>query len=203
MTSPTPRIAFVVFASGEGTNLQRFIEEARADDFPGRLALVVSDRPGCRAIERARQTGIDVFAFDPKTYADKAAFEREILCELRARDVRWIVLAGYMRLIGPTLLDPYRGRIVNVHPALLPAFPGKDAIGQTLRSGVRVTGVSVHFVDEGIDTGPVIAQAPVPILPGDTAETLAERIHAVEHQLYPAVVRDLLRADAETCANRG
>ena len=199
-TPPTPRIAFAVFASGEGTNLQRFIEEARADDFPGTLALVVSDRPGCRATLRAQQAGIDVFAFDSKAFPDKAAFERAILRELRARDARWLVLAGYMRLIGPTLLEPYRGRIVNVHPALLPAFPGKDAIGQALRAGATTTGVSVHVVDEGIDTGPVIAQAPVPIVPGDTAETLAERIHTVEHQLYPAVVRDLLRGDTSSLA---
>jgi phosphoribosylglycinamide formyltransferase-1 len=106
--------------------------------------------------------------------------------------VRWIALAGYMRLIGPTLLEPYRGRIVNIHPALLPAFPGKDAIGQALCAGVRVTGVTVHLVDEGIDTGPPIAQARVPIYPDDTAATLAERIHAVEHQLYPAVLAGLI-----------
>jgi phosphoribosylglycinamide formyltransferase-1 len=100
------------------------------------------------------------------------------------------VLAGYMRLIGPTLLEPYRDHILNVHPSLLPEFPGKDAIGQALRAGARVTGVTVHLVDEGIDTGPALAQAEVPILPGDTAETLAARIHAVEHRLYPLVVRE-------------
>jgi phosphoribosylglycinamide formyltransferase-1 len=100
-----------------------------------------------------------------------------------------------MRLLGPTLLEPYRGRIVNVHPSLLPAFPGKDAIGQALRAGAAITGVTVHYVDEGIDTGPAIAQARVAVRPDDTAETLAARVHAVEHGLYPAVVADLLRDD--------
>ena len=188
--------AFAVFASGSGSNLQRFIEETRAGRFPARLALLVSDRPDCYAVTRAREAGVDVFAFDPHAYLEKAAYEREVLRELRARDVEWLVLAGYMRLIGPTLLEPYHWRIVNVHPSLLPRFPGKDAIGQTLRAGVSETGVTVHYVDEGIDTGPIIAQEPVSIRPGDTAETLAERIHAVEHRLYPAVVASLIRAES-------
>jgi phosphoribosylglycinamide formyltransferase 1 len=189
-------INFAVFASGEGSNLQRFIDAVRSESFPASLVLVVSDRPGCRAVERGRLAGIDICAFDPASFTDKATYERAILGELHCRAVRLLVLAGYMRLLGPTLLEPYRGRIVNVHPSLLPQFPGKDAIGQALRAGVSRTGVTVHFVDEGIDTGPVIAQAPVDIVPGDTAETLGERIHAVEHALYPAVVQSLLRSVA-------
>ena len=184
--------SFAVFASGEGTNLQQFIDDAQAGMFPCPLALVVSDRPGCRAVLRAREAGIDVFAFNPKDFADKVAYERAILQELRERAVGWVVLAGYMRLIGPTLLEPYRGRIVNVHPSLLPHFPGKEAVEQALRAGVSRTGVSVHFVDKGIDTGEVIAQSPVDIQPDDTAETLRERIQAVEHRLYPAVARALM-----------
>ncbi len=189
----TEKPAFAVFASGSGSNLQRFIDVTQAGGFPAALALVVSDRPECYAVARAEQAHIPVFAFNPKSYPDKAAYEQAILRELQARRVGWIVLAGYMRLIGPTLLEPYPGRIVNIHPALLPAFPGKDAVGQALRAGAVVTGVTVHFVDEGIDTGPAIAQMRVPILPNDTAETLAERIHAIEHRLYPAVVADLIR----------
>ncbi len=189
----TEKPAFAVFASGNGSNLQRFIDETQAGNFPAPLALVVSDRLECYAITRAQQAHIPVFAFIPKTYPDKAVYEQAILRELQARQVRWLVLAGYMRLIGPTLLEPYRGRIVNIHPALLPAFPGKDAIEQALRAGVKETGVTVHFVDEGIDTGPPIAQMRVPILPTDTDRTLAERIHAIEHRLYPAVVADLIR----------
>jgi phosphoribosylglycinamide formyltransferase-1 len=185
--------AFAVFASGYGSNLQRFIEETRTLGDPARLVLVVSDRPGCRAIALARQAGIPVFAFDPRAYPDKAAFEREILHKLRGRQVQWIVLAGYMRLIGPTMLAPFRERILNVHPSLLPDFPGKDAIGQALRAGARVTGVTVHYVDEGIDTGLAIAQACVPIYADDSLETLSQRIHAVEHRLYPNVALPLIR----------
>jgi phosphoribosylglycinamide formyltransferase-1 len=185
--------AFAVFASGYGSNLQRFIEETRAPGDAALLALVVSDRPECRAVALARQDGIPVFTFDPHTYPDKAAFEREILSELCVYDVKWIILAGYMRLVGSTLLDPYRNRILNVHPSLLPDFPGKDAIGQALRAGVSMTGVTVHYVDEGIDTGLAIAQTRIAIAPHDTVDALSERIHAVEHQLYPAVALPLIR----------
>ena len=195
MTAKAATAALAVFASGTGTNLQRFIEETREGGcIPARLALVVSDRPDCYALERARAAGIPTFAFDPRAYPDKSAYEREVLAALRSRDVAWIALAGYMRIIGPTLLGPYRGRIVNVHPSLLPRFAGKDAIGQALRAGAIETGVTVHLVDEGIDTGPILAQQRVAILPGDDAETLAARIHAVEHQIYPAVMAELVRS---------
>jgi phosphoribosylglycinamide formyltransferase 1 len=192
MSDPNTLPAFAVFASGTGSNLRRFIEETQAGAFPATLALVVSDRPGCQALERARAAGIATLAFTPADYAAKGDYERAILAELRARAVAWIVLAGYMRLIGPTLLEPYRDHILNVHPSLLPQFPGKDAIGQALRAGARETGVTIHLVDEGIDTGPTLAQERVPILPGDTADTLAARIHAVEHRLYPDVVRGVI-----------
>jgi phosphoribosylglycinamide formyltransferase-1 len=185
--------AFALFASGHGSNLERFIEETRAPEEKARLALVVSDRPACRAVALARQAGIPVFTFDPHAFPDKAAFEHEILRELRAHDVQWIILAGYMRLIGLTLLDPFRNRILNVHPSLLPDFPGKDAIGQALRAGASMTGVTVHYVDEGIDTGLVIAQTRIAVASHDTLDALAERIHAVEHQLYPAVALLLIR----------
>ncbi len=192
--TPARRVPFAVFASGTGSNLQRFVDESRRPEYPGVLALVVSDHPDCLAVERARLADVPVFAFAPRRYAAKAEYEREVLAALRVHAIEWLVLAGYMRLFGQTLLEPYRGRIVNVHPSLLPQFAGKDAIGQALRAGVSETGVTVHVVDEGIDTGPIIAQERVPILPDDTAETLAARIHAVEHRLYPAVIADLLRA---------
>ena len=191
----TDRPAFAVFASGEGSNLQRFIDLTRVGGYPGRLALVVSDHLECRGVARAREAGVAVCALNPRSFPDKAAYERDVLRVLEVHGVTWLVLAGYMRLLGPTLLAPYRGRIVNVHPSLLPEFPGKDAIGQALRVGAAVTGITVHSVDEGIDTGPPIAQARVPVLAGDTAETLAARIHVVEHALYPAVVADLLRLE--------
>jgi len=187
--------AFAVFASGHGSNLERFIAERRMPGDAAQLALVVSDRPACRAVALAHQSSIPVFAFDPRAYPDKTAFEREIVRELFAHDVQWIVLAGYMRLVGPTLLEPFRGRILNVHPSLLPEFRGKDAIGQALHAGVSTTGVTIHYVDEGMDTGLAIAQARIPIADDDTLDTLSKRIHAIEHALYPAVALGLIRAD--------
>lgn len=139
-------------------------------------------------MELAQAANVDVFAFQPKDYASKEDYEREIAVELQQRGVELIVLAGYMRLLSPSFVEFYSGRIINIHPSLLPAFPGKDAIGQALDYGVKMTGVTVHFVDGGMDTGPVIAQKAVEIKEGETAEVLAERIHAVEQKLYSEVV---------------
>ncbi|MDI3257640.1 MAG: phosphoribosylglycinamide formyltransferase [Kyrpidia sp.] len=190
------RVNLAVFASGSGSNLQRLLDLSREEDLGGgRVVLVVSDKPGCRALERAGAAGVATFAFQPKAYPDKPAYEREILARLREHRIEWVVLAGYMRLVGEVLLGAYRGRIINLHPSLLPRFPGKDAVGQALAAGVRETGVTVHFVDEGMDTGPVIAREPVAVDPGDTADSLAAKIHAVEHRLLPAVVRALCRGE--------
>lgn len=131
---------------------------------------------------------MDTYVFQPKDYASKEDYERGVAAELARKGVQLIVLAGYMRLLSPVLVEAYSGKIINIHPSLLPAFPGKDAIGQALQYGVKVTGVTVHFVDGGMDTGPVIAQRAVEVLAGDDAETLAQRIHAVEQKLYPEVV---------------
>ncbi|WP_018131138.1 phosphoribosylglycinamide formyltransferase [Effusibacillus pohliae] len=180
-----------VFASGTGSNLQVLLDRAAAGELGGaRIVLVVCDKPGAKAIERAEQAGVPALVLVPKEFPDKAAYETRILEELRAKRVDFIVLAGYMRLVGPTLLEPYRGRILNLHPSLLPAFPGKDAIGQALQAGVSYTGVTVHFVDEGMDTGPVIAQEKVAIESNETRDTLTAKIQAAEHRLLPQVVRD-------------
>ncbi|MEW5323178.1 phosphoribosylglycinamide formyltransferase [Geobacillus thermoleovorans] len=181
-----------VFASGSGTNFQAIVDAAKRGDLPAEIALLVCDRPEAKVIERAARENVPTFVFSPKDYPSKAAFEGEILRELKERRIDWIALAGYMRLIGPTLLSAYEGKIVNIHPSLLPAFPGKDAIGQAYRAGVCETGVTVHYVDEGMDTGPVIAQRAVPVVPGEPIEALEERIHQVEHELYPVVLRMLL-----------
>ncbi|AKM17657.1 phosphoribosylglycinamide formyltransferase [Anoxybacillus geothermalis] len=181
-----------IFASGSGTNFQAIVDAAKRGEVPAEVALLVCDRPGAKVIERAARENVPAFVFSPKEYPSKAAFESEILRELKERRIDWIALAGYMRLIGPTLLSVYEGKIVNIHPSLLPAFPGKDAIGQAYRAGVLETGVTVHYVDEGMDTGPVIAQCAVPIVPGEPIEALEARIHQVEHELYPAVLRMLL-----------
>lgn len=138
--------------------------------------------------QRAEEAGIPALLLRPKDFASRELYEAEIVAELQRRDIGLVVLAGYMRLITPVLLTPYAGRIINIHPSLLPAFAGKDAIGQALDYGVKLTGVTVHFVDGGMDTGPVIAQRGVAVEAEDTAETLAGRIHQVEYELYPEVV---------------
>lgn len=178
----TTKIA--VFASGSGSNFQAIQESIERGELNAKVELVVTDKPNAYVVKRAEQFGIPVFAFSPKDYESKATYESEIVKVLNEKSVEWIVLAGYMRLIGETLLNAYPNKIVNIHPSLLPSFPGKDAIGQAMDHGVKVTGVTVHYVDEGMDTGPIIAQAAVEVVEGDREET-EERIHQVEHELYP------------------
>ncbi|WP_433938468.1 phosphoribosylglycinamide formyltransferase [Paenibacillus lautus] len=177
-----------VFASGRGSNFQALVDAQQSGALGGEISILVCDKPQAPVVELAKAANVDVFAFQPKEYASKEDYEREIAAELQQRGVELIVLAGYMRLLSPSFVEFYNGRIINIHPSLLPAFPGKDAIGQALAYGVKMTGVTVHFVDGGMDTGPVIAQKAVEIKDGDTAEALAERIHAVEQKLYSEVV---------------
>ncbi|OMD96352.1 phosphoribosylglycinamide formyltransferase [Paenibacillus odorifer] len=178
-----------VFASGQGSNFAALIEAQKAGLLgDGRIELLVSDKPEAPVAQRAEDAGIPALLLRPKDFASRELYEAEIVAELQRREIGLVVLAGYMRLITPVLLTPYAGRIINIHPSLLPAFAGKDAIGQALDYGVKLTGVTVHFVDGGMDTGPVIAQRSVVVLDNDTADSLAERIHKVEYELYPEVV---------------
>lgn len=178
-----------IFASGSGSNFEAIVQAVQSGRLNGvEVSLLVCDNPGAKVLERAERLGIEAFVFQPKAYADKAAFEAEIVAQLQQRDVSLVVLAGYMRLVGETLLSSYEGRIINLHPSLLPAFTGKDAVGQALAYGVKITGVTVHVVDAGLDTGPIIAQIPVVVLEDDTTETLAARIHEVEHGLLVDVI---------------
>lgn len=178
-----------VFASGQGSNFQALVDALREGTLGNaEIVLLVCDKPQARVVERARQAGVDTFLFQPKEYNRREDYEAEIAAELANRQVDLIVLAGYMRLLTPVLVEPYAGKMINIHPSLLPAFPGKDAIGQAWEYGVKVTGVTVHLVDGGMDTGAVVAQEPVPLLHGDTIETLEERIHVAERELYPKVV---------------
>lgn len=179
-----------VFASGQGSNFAALVEAQRAGQLgEGSIELLVSDRPEAPVAQRAEAAGIPALLLRPKDFASRELYEAEIVAELKRRDIGLVVLAGYMRLISPVLLEPFAGRIINIHPSLLPAFAGKDAIGQALDYGVKLTGVTVHFVDGGMDTGPVIAQRSVTVEAGDTAESLAQRIHQIEYELYPEVVR--------------
>jgi len=172
-----------VLASGEGTNLQALIDCGLP------ISAVASNRPGSRALHRAQAAGIPTAVFELGD--DRAARDVAMADWLEERGVRLVVLAGYMQLLAPAFLSRFPGRIVNVHPSLLPDFPGLQAIEQALAAGVRTTGVTVHLVDEGIDTGPVLRQEPVPVEPVDT---LVERIHSVEHRLLPEVVSELCAA---------
>ncbi len=184
----TTKIA--VFASGSGSNFQAIQEAILRGDLDAKVELVVTDKPNALVVTRAENFDIPVHAFLAKNYESKTAYEEEIVSLLRDKEVEWIVLAGYMRLIGDTLLLAFPNRIINIHPSLLPSFPGKDAIGQALDHGVKVTGVTVHFVDEGMDTGPILAQAAVEVINGNREET-ASRIHAVEHELYTKTLKQL------------
>jgi phosphoribosylglycinamide formyltransferase 1 len=184
-----------VFASGSGSNFQAIADAVENGTLKAEIQVLVCDKPGAGVIERARKLHIPIFTFVPNTFASKIHFEKEIVDELEAYRVEFIVLAGYMRLIGDVLLDAFEGRIVNIHPSFLPAFPGKDAVGQALEANVSETGVTVHYVDSGMDTGPIIEQVKIPVLPGDTREMLQQRIQKAEHQLYPAILNKLLQKD--------
>ncbi|MFZ0477407.1 MAG: phosphoribosylglycinamide formyltransferase [Halobacillus sp.] len=181
-----------IFASGAGSNFDAIVQAVERGDLEANISLLICDRVGAPVIEKAQRHDIDTVVFTPKVYDNKAAYEAALLEDCRSRNIDYIVLAGYMRLLGPTLLKPYQNRIVNIHPSLLPAFPGKDAIGQALDKKVKVTGVTVHFVDDGMDTGPIIDQEAIRINEDDTEEDVKQKIQAVEHRLYPEVIQSLL-----------
>lgn len=181
-----------IFASGSGSNFQAIVDAVQKKTLDVTICLLVCDKPGAKVIERAQQANIETFVFSPKEYANKAAFEQEIVSRLTQLNIDHIVLAGYMRLIGETLLSAYQKRIINIHPSLLPSFPGKDAIGQAFRAGVKVTGVTIHYVDEGMDTGPIIAQKAIEIEENETIESLEKKIHEVEHEFYPKTIQSLV-----------
>lgn len=184
------RARIAVFASGTGSNFEAIMNhEDRTFD----VVMLVCDKPKAHVIGKAASFGVKTVVLEPEKFPSKEAYETEILKKLKRANVEWIVLAGYMRIVGKTLLDAYEGKIVNIHPSLLPAFPGKDAVGQALEAGVKVSGVTIHYVDEGIDTGPIIAQEPVTVFPNDTKETLQKRIQQVEHMLYTKVIEELTR----------
>ncbi|HLK40254.1 MAG TPA: phosphoribosylglycinamide formyltransferase [Polyangiaceae bacterium] len=177
-----------VLVSGGGTNLQAILDAIAAGRLPARVGVVVSNVANARALDRARAAGVDAIAIEHERFADRRAFDATVLEALRSRGVEIVVLAGFMRLLTDVLLDAFPMRIVNVHPALLPAFPGVHAARQALAYGVRVAGCTVHFVDGGTDTGPIIAQTAVPVLEDDDEATLTARIQAEEHRLLPQVI---------------
>ena len=179
-----------VFASGIGSNFQVIVDAAQSGKLHAEIVAVVTDKPQAYVVERAVSAGVSVVAFTPKDFSSKAEHETAILEKLAELEVEWLVLAGYMRLIGDTLLSAYPNKIINIHPSLLPSFPGKDAIGQALDHGVKVTGVTVHYVDAGMDTGQILSQQAVEVVAGDREKT-EQRIHAVEHELYTKTLQQL------------
>ena len=179
-----------VLASGSGTNLQALIDQLHQDENSGvQIAVVISDRRKAYALTRAKEAGIPTYVVRVRNFPDRDAFDAEISRILDRRGVELIVLAGFMKLFQPAFVRKYRNRIINIHPSLLPAFPGAHPVLDTLAYGVKVSGVTVFFVDEGVDAGPIIAQVSVPVFDHDDEESLLKRIHTEEHKLYPQVVR--------------
>lgn len=183
----------VVLASGNGTNLQAILDQLHGRGEGIEVVGVGSDKPEARALERARAAGVETAVFPREEYPDREARDAAIGDWAESLGADLVALAGYMQLLSPGFVARFRGRAVNVHPALLPSFPGLDAIGQALDAGVDVTGVSVHFVDEGVDTGPVIAQRQVRVPADRDRAALEEAIHATEHELYPEAIRMIAR----------
>ncbi|RKG91179.1 phosphoribosylglycinamide formyltransferase [Corallococcus terminator] len=178
-----------VLISGGGSNLQALLDAAGQADFPAEVACVVSNMPTAYGLERARKAGVRAEVVDHKGFASKADFEAALHGVLADAGVQWVCLAGFMRLVSADFLKHFPGRVLNIHPSLLPAFPGLHAQRQALERGVKVAGCTVHFVDAGTDTGPIIAQAAVPVLAQDDEASLSARILAEEHRLYPLAVR--------------
>lgn len=178
-----------VFCSGSGTNFQAIIDRVKAGAIPAKIALMVTDNKDAFAVVRAKSAGIETLILDPKACGTRDAFDREIVAALKAKKVELVVLAGFMRILGSHFVREYRNRIVNIHPALLPSFKGTHGIRDALEYGVKVTGATVHFVDEQLDHGPVILQEAVAVRDDDTEESLLGRVHEAEHRIYPEAVR--------------
>ena len=190
MSKKLPAIS--VFASGSGTNFQAIVDAIKSGVIPASMVLLVCDKPDAYVLQRAEKEGIATFVFEPKKFVSKAHYEQQILMELRLHEVEWIFLAGYMRIIGRTLLNAYPEKIVNIHPALLPSFPGANGVRDAYQYGVKVFGVTVHFVDEGVDTGKIIDQDSFKILGSESLEEVEKQIHKIEHEIYPRVIAKLL-----------
>ena len=182
-----------VLASGSGSNFQALVDALNVPGSPARVELLLCNVPGATCLERAQKAGVESQVIDHTRFDNREAFDLRVAQTLTAAKIELVALAGYMRLVTPAFLRAFPGRVINLHPALLPAFPGMHAIRQAIDAGVRVTGITVHFVDEGTDTGPIIAQHAVEVLPSDTADTLAERILPHEHRLLSQAVADLSR----------
>ncbi|MEE2750212.1 MAG: phosphoribosylglycinamide formyltransferase [Myxococcota bacterium] len=178
-----------VLVSGSGTNLQALIDAAQTPGYPAHIAVVISSRRDVQALERARAADIPAVWMSPRQHDSRKAYEHALTAELQSHGVEWVALAGFMRLLGRDFLEAWPERVLNIHPALLPAFPGLDAQRQAVEHGVRISGATVHLVDEGTDTGPILMQGAVPVLADDDRDSLQQRILAMEHKIYPKALR--------------
>lgn len=185
----TSKVPVAVFASGSGTNLQALLDACSDPTFPAEIVVVFSDRPKAYALTRAEEAGVPTLVVPRKGHGSREEHEDAILKALEAYGPQWVCLAGYMRLLSTPILASYPQRILNIHPALLPAFPGLHGQGQAFDHGVRIAGATVHLVDGGTDTGPIICQGAVPVLAEDDADSLQQRILKMEHRLYPRALR--------------
>jgi len=185
----TKEIRLGVLASGSGTNLQAIIDSSEAGKIPARVTVVLSDKADAFALKRAEKHGISHFFVDPKKFDSGEDYDKELIRILKEHQVDLMILAGFMRLMSSLFIQTFRNRVMNIHPALLPSFPGTHGVRDALNYGVKVSGVTVHFADEGLDTGPIILQEAVPVLEDDTEETLHNRIHQAEYRVYPEAIR--------------
>lgn len=183
-----------ILASGNGTNFEVLAKHFHSGDLPGELALLFCNHPDAPVMARAQRLGIPAVSFTVKSCGGKAAYEEKLLALLQEYQIDFIALAGYLRVVGPTILNRYDHRIVNLHPAWLPEYPGLHSIERAFADHRTQTGVTVHYIDAGLDSGPIIAQCHVPILPTDTVAILTERVHTTEHQLYPLALKQALTA---------
>lgn len=188
MTEPAERFPIAVLVSGSGTNLQALIDAAAAPDHGARIVVVISDRPEVKALERAADANIPTEVVSWRASRGREQFTTAVCDAAQRHGARAMILAGFMRILAPGAMERFPGAIINTHPALLPAFPGAHAVPQALAHGVKLTGVTIHFVDEEVDHGPIIYQEAVAVVAGDTEDQLQERIQAVEHRVYPMVV---------------
>ncbi len=190
-----------ILISGRGSNMEALLEAARDPAFPAEIVLVLSNRPDARGLITARAAGVQAVAIDHKPYAgNRAAHEAALNAALSAAGVELVCLAGYLRILTPVLVDAWAGRMLNIHPSLLPAFPGLHTHERALKAGVKVHGCTVHLVSHGMDEGPILAQAAVPVLPDDTDDVLAARVLVQEHRIYPAALRALASGEVPSPA---
>jgi phosphoribosylglycinamide formyltransferase 1 len=198
----TARRRVAILISGRGSNMAALIEATRDPSYPAAIVVVIANRPDAPGLEKARAAGLPAEVVDHKAFSTRDDFEAALEARLEAHIVDIVALAGFMRLMTPPFVERWHGRMINIHPSLLPAFPGLATHERALEAGVRLHGCTVHYVTPGMDEGPVIAQAAVPVRPGDTSSALAARVLAAEHRLYPAALARVARGEAPIVSGR-